>query len=99
MTNHNPPDPHFRYSHTGITQPAMMCIPSILESPRMQQWQWISPLHNFRHAMMSMTNFAALPHPFSHLANPPSCIAALYAKEQGGYCLQMLIADMQSLSY
>ena len=52
--------------HMGITQPTMLCIPSTLESPRMQQWQWNSPLHNFRHARMPMDNFAALPRLFSY---------------------------------
>ena len=42
-----------------------MCIPSILESPMMQQWQWNSLLHNFRHAKTPMDNFTALPPPFS----------------------------------
>ena len=36
---------------------------------------------------------------FQPLANPPSCIAVLYVKNMGGYCIKMLIADMQSLSY
>ena len=36
---------------------------------------------------------------FQPLANPPSCIAALYAKSTVEYHLKMLIADTQSLSY
>ena len=46
----------------------------------MQPWQWNSPLPNFRPAKKQMVNSAASPHLFPPLANPPSCIAALYAK-------------------
>ena len=52
--------------YMGITQPTMMCTPNTLESPRMQQWQWNSPLHNFRHVNMSMDSSASFPHPLSH---------------------------------
>ena len=48
----------------------------------MQQWQWNSPLHNFRPAKMQMANFAASPHLFSQWQNPSSCIAALYVKSK-----------------
>ena len=49
----------------------------------MQQWQWKSPLHNFRHVNMPIDNSAAFPHP-QLLANPPTCMAALYAKSKTG---------------
>ena len=65
----------------GITQPTMMCILGTLESPRMQQWQWNSPLHNFRHAKIPMANLQHY-HTLSALANPPTCIAVLYAKRK-----------------
>ena len=37
--------------------------------------------------------FCSITTPFQPLANPPSCIAALYAKSKGRYCLQMLSTD------
>ena len=43
--------------------------------------------------------FCSITTPFQPLANPPSCIAALYAKSKVDIDLQKLIADMQSLSY
>ena len=43
--------------------------------------------------------FCSITTPFQPLANPKSCIAALYAESTGGYHLKMLIADMQNLSY
>ena len=46
----------------------------------MQQWQWNSPLHNFRPAKMSNGQFCSITTPFQPLANPSSCTAALYAK-------------------
>ena len=42
--------------------------------------------------------FCSITTPFQPLANPPSCIAALYAKSTAGYHLKMLIADMQKAS-
>ena len=43
--------------------------------------------------------FCSITTPFQPLANPPTCIAALYAKSKAGYSLQVLLADMQSLNY
>ena len=62
----------------------MMCILSTLESPRMQQWQWNSAPHNFQFQACQDTNgqFCSITTPFQPLANPPSCITALYAKSK-----------------
>ena len=66
----------------------------------MQPWQWNSPLPNFRPAKKQMVNSAASP-PFQPLANPPSCIAALYAQSTvditSKCSLQILKASATSL--
>ena len=36
-----------------------------------------------------MDGSATFPHPFQPLANPPTCIAALYTKEQGRHSIKM----------
>ena len=46
-----------------------------------------------------MANFAASPHLFQPLANPRSCIAALYAKSTVDITSKCCIANVQSLSY
>ena len=43
--------------------------------------------------------FCSIATPFQPLANPPSCIAALYASEHSGYYFKMLIANMKSIRY
>ena len=82
MTTHNPPDPHFRYSahrnysahydvHTkyfGVTKDATMAVE--LSTTQFQACQDANG------------QFCSITTPFQPLANPPSCIAALYAKSK-----------------
>ena len=68
----------------GITQPAMMCTPNTLESPRI--WPKaveLSPTQ-FQACQHANGQFCSITTPFQPLANPPTCIAALYAKSKAG---------------
>ena len=60
----------------------MTSKPDTLELPKMPQWEWNSLLHNFRHVNRPMDSSATSLHPSQPLANPPTCIAALYAKSK-----------------
>ena len=64
------------------TQLAMISTPDTSELPKMPQWDWNSLLHNFRHVNRLMDSSAHISTPFQPLANPPTCIAALYAKNK-----------------
>ena len=57
--------------------------PNTLVSPKMWQWELNSLLHNSR---MSTSQWTVLhiSTPFQPLANPPTCIAALYTKSKAG---------------
>ena len=83
MTSHNPPDTHFRYSnrnysahydvHTkyfGVTKDATMAVE--LSTTQFQACQ------------QANGQFCCFSTPFQPLANPPTCIAALYAKIKTG---------------
>ena len=61
------------------TQPITTSTQDTLESPRTPQWAWNYPAHNLRYANKLMDS-SATSTPFQPLANPSTCIAALYAK-------------------
>ena len=48
----------------------------------MQQWQWNSPTTQFQACQDTNGQFCSITTPFQPLANPPSYIAALYAKSK-----------------
>ena len=64
------------------TRLAMMSTQDTLESPRMPQWDWNYLAHNLRHVNRLMDNSATSLHLSQPLANPPTCIAALYTKSK-----------------
>ena len=64
------------------TQFTMISTPDTLELPKMPQWDWNSLLHNFRHVNRPNGQFCHISMPFQPLANPPTCIATLYAKSK-----------------
>ena len=53
-----------------------------LESPRMPQWGWKSLPDSFKTCQQANGQFCYISTPFQPLANPPTCIAALYAKSK-----------------
>ena len=65
-----------------IIQPTMTSTPSTLESPQMPQWDWNYPHSQFEICKQANGQFCHISTPFQPLANPPTCIAALYAKSK-----------------
>ena len=48
----------------------------------MPPWQWNSPITQFQACQEANGQFCSITTPFQPLANPPSCIAALYPKSK-----------------
>ena len=67
----------------------------------MQPWQWNSLLPQFQACQEANGQFCSITTPFQPLANPPSCIAALYAKSTADITskcsLQILKASITNL--
>ena len=48
----------------------------------MPQWQWNSPTTQFQACQDTNGQFCSITTPFQPLANPPTCLAALYARSK-----------------
>ena len=59
---------------------AMISALNILELHKMKPWQWKFCQQQFRICQEANGQFCTIPTPFQPLANPLSCITALYAK-------------------
>ena len=63
-----------------ILQPDMTSVLNISELHKMKPWQWKFHHNSSGFVKKQMDSFVPFLHHFSPLANPPSCITALYAK-------------------
>ena len=66
--------------HMVILLPAMMSTLSTLGTHKIKPWQWKFLLNNSD--LSRSKQFCTIPTPFQPLANPTSCITALYVKNK-----------------
>ena len=60
----------------------------------MPQWGWNSPTAQFQACQQANGQFCHISTSFQPLANPPTCIAALYAKSKASITSQIFLTAM-----
>ena len=66
----------------------MISALNISELHKMKAWQWKSCHNSSGFVKKQMDSFGTIPTPFQPLANPPSCITALYAKNTASFSVR-----------